>query len=160
MLPDDSVTICVVANRNYSRVACITNAIIETIFDLPVKDYTVSGRIPFGAEMELNGFEAAKLKWKVLEADTTDLYYTNEWEMNVTGHSLIAAKRFDEAKQVFQFNRDQYPSSPNTYDSYGDALLAEGDTLGAISYFLKALEIDPTFPDPRPKLIDLGVKQE
>ncbi len=157
MLPDDSISICVVANRNVSRVARITNAAIETIFDLPIKDYTVTGRIPFGAEMELNGFEAAKSLWQAMEADTTDLYYTNEWEMNVTGHSLIAAKRFAEAKQVFQFNIDEHPTSPNTYDSYGDALLAAGDTLEAISYFMKALEIDPSFPDPTPKLIDLGV---
>ncbi len=156
MYPEENVSIVVMANRNVSRTARIANAAAEAMFDLKIKDYKISGRFPFGKEMQKNGIESAKKLWQKLKEDKSGKYVVNEWQINIVGHSLIEAKRYKEAKQVFQFNIEEYPKSPNVYDSYGDALLAEGDKVNAIKYFKKALEIDPKFPDPKPKLEKLN----
>lgn len=157
MYPEEKVSIAVMANRNDSRTARIANASFEALMDMPIKPYKVSAKYPFGKEMQANGIEAAKALWQKLKANDKDNYFTSEWEINIVGHSLIEAKRYEEAKQVFQFNIEEFPKSPNVYDSYGDALLAEGDKENAIKYFKKALEIDPNFPDPKPKLEKLKV---
>lgn len=157
MYPEEDISIVVMANRDYSRTARIANAIIEVIKDLEVKTYRVSARFPFGREWETQGYESAKKMWQELLKDTTDNYYANEWEMNLIGHGLIFEKDYEKAKKAFQINIETFPNAPNVYDSYGDALLAQGDTSEAIKYFYKALEVDPNFDDPKPKLDALSM---
>ncbi|MCB0263080.1 MAG: serine hydrolase [Calditrichaeota bacterium] len=157
LYPEEEISIVVMANRNSSRTARIANATIEVILDLGIKDYKVSGRFPFGDQMAKNGIDSAKVLWHKLKSDSADRYQTGEYVLNTLGHSLIEADKFELAKEVFQFNIDEFPESPNVYDSFGDALLAEGDTLNAIRYFKKSLAVDPDFEDPKPKLIKLGV---
>jgi hypothetical protein len=45
---------------------------------------------------------------------------------------------------VFKLNVDQYSTSANTYDSYGDALLIKGDSLNALHNFKRCFEMDST----------------
>ncbi|GLR15756.1 serine hydrolase [Portibacter lacus] len=156
MYPEEDISIAVMANRAYSRTARIANASMEIIKDLEVKSYNVSARFPFAKSYEENGLEAAKIEWKKLFKDTTDIYYANEWEMNIIGHGLIFTGEYEKALEIFNFNIECFPKSGNVYDSYGDALLAKGDTLMAITYFRKAMEVDSTFTEPISKLENLG----
>ncbi len=158
LYPEEDISIVVLANRAYSRTARLANAIIEIIKDLGIKPYEVSARFPFCKTWEEQGFDQAKILWQELLQDTSDIYYANEWEMNSIGHGLIFTKEFTKAKAAFHFNIELFPKSANVYDSYGDALLAEGDTTQAIEYFQQALLVNPEFGDPVPKLEDLGVK--
>ncbi|MEO0775326.1 MAG: serine hydrolase [Bacteroidota bacterium] len=156
LYPGEDIGIVVLANRAYSRTARLANAIMEIIADLGVKPYEVSGRFPFCQTWEEQGWESAQAAWRLLLRDTTDQYYANEWELNSIGHGLIFTEEYEKAKTVFAFNIELFPESANTYDSYGDALLAAGDTIGAIGYFQRALEVDPDFGDPGPKLAALA----
>jgi hypothetical protein len=42
---------------------------------------------------------------------------------------------------IFRRNIDNYPDSPNVYDSLGDALLAAADSTGARTEFTKARDV-------------------
>lgn len=148
--PDDNLVIVVLANRLYTPTARIANATAEVAFDLDIKPYRVSGRIPFGRVWADSGFDAAVAVWESLKDDSN--FITNEWEMNVVGHSMIRAGRLDDARRAFQYNIDAYPASANTYDSYGDALRAEGRLEDALVYFRRALTVDPDFEEPLPKI--------
>lgn len=159
MYPEEDVCIVVLANRAYSRTARIANATMEVIKDLGIKDYQVSARFPFGKVWDEKGFDSARELWIELLKDTTDNYYANEGELNSLGHGLLFTEEYDKALQAFALNIEMSPGSPNTYDSYGDGLLAIGDTSKAIKYFKKALAVDPDFPDPGPKLEKLKAKQ-
>ena len=50
-------------------------------------------------------------------------------------------KHFTKAAALFKMNIDNYPKSSNVYDSYGDLLAAEKDTVNAIVNYKKALAI-------------------
>lgn len=150
LYPDDDVAIVVLANYTESRTARIANAAAEVLFDMEIKPYTISARIPFGRAVHEQGLAAAKPLWQTLGED--ERYFTNEWEMNVLGHSLIRAELHELARQIFAFNIELHPDSANTYDSYGDALLADGRPEEALVYFRKALEVDPEFAEPVPKI--------
>lgn len=54
-------------------------------------------------------------------------------------------------------NLDNYPSSGNVYDSYGDYFEAVGDKTSAIKYFQKALSVAEN-ADTRKKLEKLQGK--
>lgn len=150
LYPDEDLCIVVLANLAESRVARIGNAAAEVVFGLEIKDYVIPGRIEFGKRMDEAGIESAKKLWASLQTDPN--YTTGEWQINLLGHGLIWEKRYEEAKQVFGFNIDEYPESANVYDSYGDALLAEGDQAGALEYFRKAVEVDASFTESLPKI--------
>ena len=44
---------------------------------------------------------------------------------------------------VFKLNVDAFPQSWNVYDSYGDALMKNGDTEEAIESYQKSIELNP-----------------
>jgi len=64
-----------------------------------------------------------------------------EGELNAFGYQLLQDGRGKEAIVVFQMNVDAYPQSGNVYDSLSDAYLADGNTVEALKYAEKALEV-------------------
>lgn len=66
-----------------------------------------------------------------------------EWVINDIGYDYLRENMFEEAKEMFKINIALYPKSSNTYDSMGDAYKRENDTLKAIEYYQKALQINP-----------------
>lgn len=60
-----------------------------------------------------------------------------------TGYEYLRANEFKKAKEVFKISIALYPKKSKGYDSMGDALKQEGDTLKAIQYYQRALKINP-----------------
>jgi predicted negative regulator of RcsB-dependent stress response len=50
---------------------------------------------------------------------------------------------------------EEYPTSANTYDSYGDALLQKGDSLEALKNFKRCFELDSTLDYSKDKALKL-----
>jgi hypothetical protein len=81
--------------------------------------------------------------------------------LNSLGYNVLQGlNRPGLAAWVFSRNVAAYPDSPNAHDSYGDGLLARGDTTAAIAQFRKAVELgeprhDPVAPQSRAKLEQL-----
>lgn len=70
-------------------------------------------------------------------------YNFGEAQLNMLGYQLLFRNRVDDALRMFRLNIDAYPESFNVYDSYGEALLASGDTANAIINYKKSLELNP-----------------
>lgn len=66
-----------------------------------------------------------------------------EARLNDLGYSLLRDKRITEAIAVFKLNTELYPQSSNVYDSLGEAHMANGDKEQAITFYKRALELDP-----------------
>ena len=69
-----------------------------------------------------------------------------ETPINQFGYTLLGAKRFDEAIEVFKLNVEFYPKSANVYDSLGDAYRDAGRKEDAVKAYEKTLSIDPAYP--------------
>ena len=105
-----------------------------------------------------NGIEAAiKLYPSIQHAST---HYLNESEMNNVGYQLLQSGKTIEAATVFKWNVEAYPRSFNVYDSYGESLLALGDTAQSIVNYKKSLELNPTSEYGIKALRALGVDPE
>lgn len=74
--------------------------------------------------------------------------------VNYLGYDALQKKHFARAAGFFQLNMANYPSSSNVYDSYGDLLAEQKDTVGAIRQFQQALALQDV-PGTRLKLLAL-----
>lgn len=75
-----------------------------------------------------------------------------EATVNLIGYEFIQAGDTKSAVEIMKLNVEAYPSSPNAYDSLGDAYLAAGQKDLAIQASKKALELlasDTTDPQQR-----------
>lgn len=64
-----------------------------------------------------------------------------EAEVNSLGYRLLARGRAADAVRVLRHNAVRFPASANTHDSLGEALLAVGDSAGAIASYRRAAEL-------------------
>lgn len=66
----------------------------------------------------------------------------SEWDINTLGYEyLVGNKNSVVAEVLFKANTILYPESANTYDSYGEALVANGKIEEAISSYEKAVKL-------------------
>jgi predicted alpha/beta superfamily hydrolase len=61
--------------------------------------------------------------------------------INYLGYDALRKKQFNKAEAYFKMNVDDYPSSSNVFDSYGDFFVARKDTVNASKNYKKALAI-------------------
>ncbi len=61
--------------------------------------------------------------------------------INRLGNRYLQDKKFDQAANLFDLNIANFPTSDNVYDSRGDCYLAVGDSLKAVEFYRKALEL-------------------
>ena len=66
-----------------------------------------------------------------------------ETALNSLGYYLLRNGQIDDAIAIFEFNAGEYPGSANTYDSLGEAYLANGNMGKAQENYRKSLELDP-----------------
>jgi hypothetical protein len=85
-------------------------------------------------------------KYRKVKADPKSKYVNSEAALNRFGYALLRSNRAADAIEIFKLNVEAYPTSPNVYDSLGDAYEAAGQKDEAIKSFERALAIDPAFP--------------
>jgi len=93
--------------------------------------------------IEEDGMEAALIKFNELWNNRAlDLDHT-EGDMNKLGHKYLGEDRIEEALMVFKLNIDAFPQSWNVYDSYGEALMKNGESEEAIESYQKSIALNP-----------------
>jgi Flp pilus assembly protein TadD len=101
---------------------------------------------------------SAQPNWFTFSEDSS-LYvqYRAVADVNALGYRLLPTDR-TQAIAVFQLNTIAFPNSANVWDSYGEALAANGDKEGAINAYRKALSLDPHLNSSAQALAKLGVR--
>jgi uncharacterized protein len=61
--------------------------------------------------------------------------------INYLAYDAMLKKQYHRGESLFQLNIENYPNSNTVYDAYADYLIAKHDTLNAITYYKKALDI-------------------
>jgi tetratricopeptide (TPR) repeat protein len=92
-------------------------------------------------EKEKLGAEAGRLI-----KDPMYQFYDFEEEFNNTGYRLLNAGQTQTAIEVFGFNTQLFPDSPNCWDSLAEAHWKNGDLEKAKALYNKAIQMDPEGP--------------
>lgn len=61
--------------------------------------------------------------------------------INNLGYRFMSKKAYDKSYALFNLNIQNFPNSANVYDSMGDYYISQSDTIKAIEYFSKAVEL-------------------
>ncbi|WP_026728437.1 serine hydrolase domain-containing protein [Flavobacterium denitrificans] len=104
----------------------------------------------------LKGVSGGNEAYKKLKNDPT--YAIKEGDMNRIGYQLLQTGKKKEAIEVFKINVEAFPKSGNTYDSLGEAYLADGDKKLAIENYTKSVELDPSNEGGKKVLAELSKK--
>ncbi|MEO0882569.1 MAG: serine hydrolase domain-containing protein [Pseudomonadota bacterium] len=82
--------------------------------------------------------------YRAAEAQTDRYDFSNaEAILNRIGYAQLENDKVADALDVFAFNADTFPQSPNVHDSLGEALLVSGDIEGALMRYRQVLLLDP-----------------
>jgi dienelactone hydrolase len=121
----------------------------------PVREFWRKATSPTGVG------EAVQLFYDVAQSGQRVALFP-EGQLNQLGYFHLQAGRKDEAIRLFRLNTIAYPTSANTFDSLGDAYLANGQNELALRMSEKALELlakDPS-SDERKKAIRESAEQK
>ncbi len=107
--------------------------------------------------IDTKGVEAAMTLFYDIKENKPGEYEYSEETMNTLGYSYLE-KNLEAALAIFKMNIDMYPASSNVYDSYGEALLKNGDKDLAIENYKKSVELNPGNTNGIQALEKMGVK--
>ncbi len=106
---------------------------------------------------DINKLGVAKAIAQFNEFNASGEYALNESEMNNAGYEFLQADKVNEALAVFKLNIAAFPKSSNVYDSYGEALLKNGEKEKSIENYKKSIELNPANQGGIDVLKKLGV---
>ena len=103
------------------------------------------------------GTDAAIAELNELKKTKGEEYDFSEDAINTLGYTYMD-KNVKAALGIFKLNVEWYPNSSNVYDSYGEALLKDGQTELAIENYKKSVQLNPGNTGGIKALEKLGVK--
>ena len=106
------------------------------------------------------GIEGIAAAYAALKDEWPDEYNFSEDQLNNLGYYYMSQEKLEEAIVIFKLNVDAYPNDYNVYDSYGEALLAQGDREEAIENYKKSVELNPGSAHGVKVLNELGISND
>ena len=89
-----------------------------------------------------NEFDKALEAYKLIKLNDSLDPFIEEAYLNRLGYNELKKENFTKALNIFKINIALYPNSSNVYDSFGDGLFKNGDTIKAIENYKKSLSLD------------------
>ena len=132
------------AHENASKLMMLLNGVSV---DMPKKSIAKL----YGHTLLSKGTIAANEILEKLKKDTAN-YYLSEDEMNTLGYDFMGNSNpyhlpeqhfYKQAVETLKTNVNLFPNSWNAYDSYAEALLADGQKKEAIKMYQKSIELNP-----------------
>lgn len=140
-IPSDKSLIVLLNNTGAAPLHDMTRAITGILNDQPYLSPKRSLAFSLLEVIEKDGVTNATSSFKEMKA--SDEYFLNENEMNLSGYQLLQSGKAKEAAAIFKLNKEAFPNSFNTFDSYGEVLLVLGDTTKAIANYKESIKLNP-----------------
>lgn len=140
----DRVTIIILDNAwQGATVVAMARDIADLVHGKPVPLPRRSLQAALTSILFRQGLDAMRAEYVRLSTRESTRYDVNESPLNAFGYSLLRKGQIEAAVQVFRWNAEKHPSSPNVHDSLAEALLTSGDRDGARAGYAKVLTLDP-----------------
>jgi hypothetical protein len=105
-----------------------------------------------------NGIESGLSFYR--SAKDSNNYFLTEIDMSYAGFELMQAGKTKEAVALLKLDTEIFNSSFNSFDSYAEALLANGDKAEAIEAFKESLKLNPGSRNAIKRLKELGLNPD
>jgi D-alanyl-D-alanine-carboxypeptidase/D-alanyl-D-alanine-endopeptidase len=107
------------------------------------------------------GAKSLLSRYAKLKKENGAYYDIDENEINTLGYRYMNERKdLEAAKAIFKINIQEFPASFNVYDSYGEALMNDGNKKDAITNYKKSMELNPDNMNGMDMLAKMGVKYD
>lgn len=148
----------VVLSNSTEGIGDIGMKLLDETFNLKMPKISIATDLE--KEITKNGLEKAIEFYKKAKIEKTDKYEFNDGELNNLGYAYLGKKDLETALTIFKLNVEMYPKASNPYDSLGEILLMQGDTINAIANYKKSVELNPASEGGIKILESLGIAKE
>ncbi|WP_426483751.1 serine hydrolase [Flavobacterium sp. 2] len=155
-IPADKILVVLLNNTGGTVLGEMNNSIRAILYKQPYNPAKRSLALDLLDAYSQKGVAAGNETYKKLKSDPT--YAIKEGDMNRVGYQLLQTGKKKEAIEVFKINVEAFPKSGNTYDSLGEAYLADGNKQLAIENYTKSVELDPGNEGGKKVLAELSKK--
>ncbi len=134
----------VLTNNTANNLMTVVSKATEILKGIPVAMPLKPISIVFAKTLAKDGLEAATIQYQELRQHQDTTFDFSEPLMNRLGYYYLKNKNDPAtAAAIFSLNAETHPDNANPYDSWGEALLAQGDTANAIEQYKKSLQLNP-----------------
>lgn len=143
ILPEKEIGLVLMTNSDYIGTQVIWKGILNVLLGEKV-EYIENSLARYLAKMMINeGLKNAQQEYDKIRQSHFERYTVIEGELNYVAHELFENLKTDEAIGMLEIAIDIYPQASNLYDSLGEMHAYKGSKELALSYFNKAIELDP-----------------
>lgn len=135
-------TVIVLENTGTNVVFPGSNVIMGILNNKPYKMPTENFARLYGSTLANEGSKKSNIIFKKY-LKNPEKYNLTENEMIRLGYELLRNNKKTEANQTFKTTTQLFPKSWNAFDSYGEALLSDGQNEAAIKAYQTSIEINP-----------------
>lgn len=89
------------------------------------------------------GIEPAEKAYENIKSSHAEKYSFPSGDFVRVGYKFLQSDKLEEALFIFKINVEANPDDWNANDSYGEALLENGEKEKAIEYYTKSIELNP-----------------
>ena len=150
---EENNCIIVLTNNSTRYFGTVIDPLKNILHDQPYELPKQSISEAIGKVVLNEGIDVAIAQYKKLKSDKASEYDFAENQLNRLGYQLMRLDRIDDALEIFELNQEEFSQSANVYDSFGDALLARGDTTNSLINFKKAFSIDSALTATKEKIM-------
>lgn len=137
-------------STNLSQMSKGIRAILyNKTYEMPKKSLVLT----LSNDINSKGFKIALINYT--ENKKSNNYLLKEDEMNSLGYEFLQSGKIKEAIEIFKLNVEAFQNSGNTYDSLGEAYLANGDKKLALLNYKKSVALDPSNENGKKIIQDL-----
>ncbi len=158
-IPDEKTSIVELSNLRHIPAYEIRTAILNILEDKPYSFPKITGSYFIHEKSKIVGMDSAIILYRILLKNAVTGYDFSEGVLNSYGYYLLRSNRTDDAIRVFKLNVEEYPNSPNVFDSLGDGYLKAGDKTNAIASYEKESALDPSNQDLKNRIKTLKAGQ-
>jgi len=150
----DRISVVVFANMDEIVAENLGEGILSIIRGKEPKEPQLPAEQLVYEKYEENGIGFIKDNWEELTvnfhpADPEDMI------LNQIGYEFLFDGDLESALEIFKLNTELYPDVANCWDSYGEALLENGQTELSLEAYKKALSIDPYIGSAKQKIKEI-----
>lgn len=157
-IKDGDKGVVVLSNSSEAGIDDIGNYLLDPTSNLIDPKPAISTKVKSIISEE--GVDAAVEAYWELKKKKSKKYDFSEVYLNTLGYSYLRDGEVETAAAVFKINVEAFPKSSNVYDSYGEALINNGENEKAITNYKKSFELNPGNANAIKMLKKLGVDTE
>jgi tetratricopeptide (TPR) repeat protein len=156
--PESKDAIILLNNTGGADLQTMATGIKAILDGKPYDKPKMSAAMDFYSVVQKSGVEKGIEHFMKIKDD--EMYEVSEREINSIGYDLLQNGKTKDAIAIFKMNIGQFPDSWNAYDSYGEALMEDGNKEAAIVNYKKSVAMNPGNTSGIKMLEKLGVKAE